>query len=212
MKNVFVLAAAGIAALSIPYAAYADSQAAFLQANVGHTNTDARNSTAYGVLGGYRWAVDEPFYLGVEGGYVNLDRAHFRDDSTISFTDPTGPHTLTSHSRGKSTNEALLLGVNGKWELPGQYFITAHAGLARYRDDIRVHASGTLDGVATEGFSDRYRYYDTSYYAGLGFGYDFNRQVSLSFNYDHYEPRYEEFGIKETVKFDTYGMGVEFRF
>lgn len=212
MKNVLLLAAAGIAAMSTSFAACADSQGAFVQANVGHTNTDLSNSSAYGVLGGYRWAVDAPFYLGVEGGYMNLNRAHSTFDDTVSFTDITGAHTLASQSRIKSKDEALLIGVNGKWELPGQYFISAHAGVARYRNDIRVHATGTLDGLPTDGFNDRYRYYDTTYYAGLGFGYDFTPQVSLSFTYDHYAPRYEAFGIKEHVKFDTYGASVGFRF
>lgn len=212
MKKVLFFAAAGLAAFSTSFAAFADSEGVFVQANVGHTSTDARNSTAYGLLGGYRWAMDRPFYLGVEGGYVNLNRARFTDDRTTSYTDLTGPHTLTTHSRARSKNEALFLGITAKWELPGQYFITAHTGLARYREDIRVRSSGILDGEVTEGFRDRYRYYDTSYYAGVGFGYDFNRQVSLSFNYDHYEPRYDEFGVKESVRFNTYSATVEFRF
>jgi hypothetical protein len=212
MKNVLLLAAAGLVALSISFTACADSQGAFMLANVGRTHTDANNSTAYGISGGYRWVIYGPFSFGGEGGYVNLSRAYFQDDRTISSIDPTGLHTLTSHTRGKSKNEALLLGVNGKWELPGRYFITAHAGLARYRNKVRLHATGILDGVSTEGFSDRYRYYDTSYYAGVGFGYEFSPQVSLSFTYDHYEPRYEAYGIRESIKLDTYGASVEFRF
>jgi len=214
MKNVLLLAMASIAALSTSVVARADSQGAFVQANVGHANanTSGSSSTAYGALGGYRWAVDAPFYLGVEGGYVNLNRAHFTSDSAFPITDITGPHTLTSHSRIKSKDEAVLLGVNGKWELPGQYFVTAHTGVARYRNNIHVQATGTLDGVPTEGFNDRYSYYDTNYYAGVGFGYDFSPQVSLSFTYDHYAPRYAAFGIKETVNLDMYAAAVEFRF
>jgi hypothetical protein len=212
MKNVLLLAAVSIAALSTSLVACADSQGAFVQANVGHANTSGSSSTAYDVLGGYRWAVDAPFYLGVEGGYVNLNRVHFTSDSTYALTDITGPHTLASHTRGTSKNEAVLLGVNAKWELPGQYFITAHTGVARYRNNIHVQATGTLDGVPTEGFNDRYSYYDTNYYAGIGFGYGFSPQVSLSFNYDHYAPRYEAYGIKETVKFDMYAAAVEYRF
>lgn len=212
MKSALLLIAAGITACSVSSAACADNEGAFVQATLGRANTDAKDSTVYGVLSGYRWEINKPFYLGLEGGYVSLNRTNFRDDRTISFVDPAGQHTLTSQSRLKQRNEALLLGVNGKWELPGRYFITAHAGMARYRQDIRVRANGILDGVATDGFNDRHRYYDTSYYAGVGFGYDFNERVSLSFTYDHYEPRYEEFGIKESFKFNTYGGAVELRF
>ena len=212
MKNVLLLAAAGIAAISTSFVACADSQGTFVQANVGHTNTDLNNSTSYGVLGGYRWAVDAPFYLGVEGGYTNLNRNNFTSRGSLDVVDMTGPHTLAGQSRIKSKNEALLLGVNGKWELPAQYFITAHAGVARYRDDVNVHSTGTLDGRPTDGSHDHYRFYDTNYYAGVGFGYDFSPQVSLSFNYDHYAPQYETFGIKDKVKFDSYSAGVEFRF
>lgn len=212
MKKALLLVAAGTVAFSTSFAALADSQGAFVQAGVGHSDSDARSSSTYGVLGGYRWAVRAPFYLGVEGGYVNLNRSNSTFSNTFAITDVTGPHTLTSRTRARMKNEALLLGVSAKWELSGQYFVTAHGGIARYRNDIHAHSNGTLDGVPTEGFSDRYRYYDTNYYAGLGFGYDFNPQVSLSFTYDHYQPRYEAFGIKETVKFDTYGAAVEFRF
>lgn len=212
MKNVLLLTAAAVAALSTSSAVFADSQGAFVQANVGHANSNVKSSSAYGVLGGYRWTVDAPFYLGMEGGYMNLNHSHFTYNNTLVTTDIVGPHTLTSQSRVSSKNEALLLGVNGKWELPGRYFITAHAGVARYRNVVRVHSTGTLDGLPTDGFHDRYRYYDTNYYAGIGFGYDFNPQVSLSFNYDHYAPRYEAFGVKEDVNFDAYGMAAEFRF
>lgn len=211
MKNVLLLAAA-IAALSASAAVYADSQGAFVQANVGRSSSESKGSPAYGALGGYRWAVDAPFYLGVEGGYANLNRVHSTFDQSMSFADVTGTHAYTSHSRITSKNEALLLGVNGKWELPAQYFITAHAGVARYRNTIRVRSTGTLDGVATEGFSDHYRSYDTDYYAGIGFGYDFSPQVSLAFTYDHYAPRYEAYGFKNKVTFDNYAAGVEFRF
>jgi hypothetical protein len=214
MKNVLLISAAVAAALSISWAAYADSQGAFVQANIGRTNANAnaKDSSGYGALGGYRWAVDAPFYLGVEGGYMNLSRQTFTARTGVDFVDATGAHTLTGESRIKSKNEALLLGVNGKWELPAQYFITAHAGVARYRNDVQIHSTGTLDGQPTDGSHDHFRYYDTSYYAGVGFGYDFNPQVSLSFNYDHYAPQYEAFGIKDKVKFDAYSAAVEFRF
>jgi hypothetical protein len=212
MKNVLLLAAAGVAALTTSFAALADSEGAFVQASAGRSSTSDRDSNAFGLLGGYRWAVDKPFYLGLEGGYVSLGRDHASTDYSIAFTDITGPHTLTGSTRGTIKNEALLIGVNGKWELPAQYFITAHAGIARYRNNQHLHYAGNLDGAATEGGSDRYSYYDTNYYAGLGFGYDFSRQVSLTFTYDHYAPGYEAYGVKEKIKFDAYAAAVEFRF
>ena len=212
MKNVLLLVEASAAVFSVHSTARAESAGAYVQATAGHVDSDASNGSTYGVLGGYRWAVDAPFYLGVEGGYVNLGRSHLRSGSTISFTDATGPHTLSSQSRGRGKNEALLLGINAKWELPGQYYLTAHAGVARYRAQTRVRSTGVLDGVPTEGFSDRFRAYDTNYYAGIGFGYDFESVVSLGITYDHYAPRYESMGFKETVKFDTYGASLGFRF
>jgi hypothetical protein len=214
MKNVLLISAAIVAALSASSAVYADSQGAFIQAAFGRTNTNSNdnNSSGYGALGGYRWAVDAPFYLGLEGGYMELNRDHFTARSGFDFVDTSGTHTLAGQSRIKGRNEAVLLGVNGKWELPAQYFITAHAGVARYRNDVRIHSTGTLDGLPTDGSHDHYRYYDTSYYAGLGFGYDFSPQVGVSFNYDHYAPRYDVFGNKDKVKFDSYSVGVEFRF
>ena len=214
MKNVLLISAAIIAALSTSYAAHADSQGAFIQGNFGRTNTNANdnNSSGYGALGGYRWAVDAPFYLGLEGGYAELNRNHFTARSDFDFVDMSGAHTLASQSRIKGKNEAILLGVNGKWELPARYFITAHAGVARYRNDVRIHSTGTLDGQPTDGSHDHYRYYDTSYYAGIGFGYDFSPQLGMSFNYDHYAPRYDVAGYKYKAKFDSYTAGVEFRF
>ena len=212
MKNILLITAAGIAALSWSFAACADSEGAFVQASAGQSQVRSRNSTAYGVLGGYRWAVDRRLYLGLEGGYMRLGREHDSFDYATTLTDITGPHAFTGRTEGKIKDEALLLGVNGKWELPAHYFITAHAGIARYREDQHLRFTGTRDGVPTEGGSDQYSYYDSSYYAGLGFGYDFSQQVSLTFTYDHYAPRYEAHGIKETVKFNTYAAALGFRF
>lgn len=212
MKNVLLLVAASAAVFSVHSTARAESAGAFAQATAGHVDSDASSGSTYGLSGGYRWAVDAPFYLGVEGGYVNLWRSRLRYDRTLSFTDVTGPHTLSSQSRGRGKTEALLLGINAKWELPGQYYLTAHAGVARYREQTRSHSTGVLDGVPTEGFSDRFRTYDTNYYAGIGFGYDFDSGLSLGIAYDHYAPTYESMGFKKTVKFDTYGVSLGFRF
>jgi hypothetical protein len=212
MKNRLTITTLVAVALATSFTASADSQGAFVSAGAGHSNATPGNSRAYDVMGGYRWEVDRPFYLGVEGGYVDLSRIKRTFDSSDAFTDITGPHTLTSHSRTRATNKGLLLGVNGKWELPGNYFIVAHAGVARYRDELRYRDTGTLDGVPTEGFGGKYRFYSTNYYAGAGFGYNFSPQVGLSFMYDRYAPRYEGFQQKTTVNFDTWSAAVEFRF
>src|SRR3954466_10654804 len=92
MKNVLLISAAVAAALSISWAAYADSQGAFVKANIGRTNANAnaKDSSGYGALGGYRWAVDAPFYLGVEGGYMNLSRQTFTARTGVDFVDATG--------------------------------------------------------------------------------------------------------------------------
>jgi hypothetical protein len=105
-----------------------------------------------------------------------------------------------------------MLGVNARWDLTRQLFLTAHSGIARYRNETHDHSTWSIDGGQVASPSSRYRVYDTNYYAGLGLGYDISSRISITLTYDHYAPRYASFGFKSTYISNTYSGGVELRF
>jgi hypothetical protein len=172
--------------------------------SVSHTSFDDNNDSAFGAVAGYRWVVDRPFSLGVEAGYVDLgkQKANGRTMGDV--------YTLDYDAKFKG--QALLIGANGKWDLPHGWTITARGGFAHTRTkydetDVYTGCCGT----------DTYRYHkdstDNGVYGGLGFGYDFNENVGITLNYDHYALKADDItGDKRTVNVGVFGAAVEYRF
>jgi OmpA-OmpF porin, OOP family len=163
------------------------------------------NGTAFGVLGGYRWVVARPFAVGVEAGYVNLGdttwRAHY------------GGLSIQHDVQDKSKANAFLVGINGKWDLPYDFTVTAHAGLAHMRAKGHYTESGGLIFQPSVTTRSRYSWSGNRIYGGVGIGYDFNENVGLSLSYDRYS--YKAAGPRDpgkTAHIGLLGLTMEYRF
>jgi opacity protein-like surface antigen len=172
--------------------------------SVSHTSFDDNNDTAFGAVTGYRWVVDRPFSLGVEVGYVDLGKQ--KASGRLLFED-----SYTDY-RDRFKGEALLIGANGKWDLPHGWTITARAGLAHSR--TKYDGNSTYVGCCgSESFSYHQDSNDNGVYGGLGFGYDFNENVGITVTYDHYALKADDItGDKRTVNVGVTGLAVEYRF
>ena len=47
---------------------------------------------------------------------------------------------------------------------------------------------------------------------GIGLGYDFNRNVGVSVNYDYFRPKFKVAGESSNVPVNTWSVGFEYRF
>jgi OmpA-OmpF porin, OOP family len=211
-----LLSVAAAAALSFASfsAAAATHDGAFISVTGGGSRYDLSGTSGYdktdssfGGLVGYRWVVDRPFAFGVEAGYVNLGKMTYTD----SFIDDNYDYSDTYKEKFKG--KAVLIGVNGKWDLPNGFTITAHGGLAHSQIDYHVR-----EYVQDSGANQTYKLYDgdssdNAIYAGLGFGYDFNEHLGITVIYDHYALKADDLtGDKRTVNVGVFGGTLEYRF
>jgi OmpA-OmpF porin, OOP family len=212
--NKVVLSVAAAAALSFASfgASAATHDGAFVAVNggsshfdVSHTNFDDNNDTAIGGMVGYRWVVDRPFAIGVEGGYVDLGNMSWKDQ--VKFGN------ITDSATGKYKAKALLIGANGKWDLPHGFTITAHAGVAHSKIEYSVNEYVNPPIAGYTPFHGKVDSHDNAIYGGLGFGYDFNPNFGITVNYDNYALKAEDVnGDKRTVNIGVFGVQAEYRF
>jgi hypothetical protein len=235
MEKIFLTAAAAATLSFVSLGASAADDGAFIGINGGQTHYDIshtgfqdKKDSAFGALVGYRWAVDRPFYIGVEGGYVDLGKissVYDRTETTISRS-----LTITSdfHDKYELKGQALLLGANGKWVLPHHWTITARLGLAHSRSKYDHDATVNVDNAYVlhdaasiyvkhvtyvEHASSRTTSTDNGIYAGVGFGYDFTEHFGVSLNYDNYSLKAQNItNDKRTVNVGVWGGSAEFRF
>ncbi|QDE41205.1 hypothetical protein FIV34_19370 [Luteibacter pinisoli] len=209
-----LLSVAAAAALSFASfsAAAATHDGAFISVNGGssqydisHTRWQDKNDTAFGVTTGYRWVVDRPFALGVEVGYANLGKMSAKLDYSDNF--------YSDVVNYKQKGQALLVGANGKWDLPHGFTITGRLGVAhsRLKYTANEHLSPAIPGYDV--FHDERTSSDNGIYAGLGFGYDFTPNIGITVTYDHYSTKAEDVLLdKRGVDISVYGAAVEYRF
>jgi OmpA-OmpF porin, OOP family len=207
----YILAAVATLAASIAPLAHADGQGTFIQAGAGHA-TQSHSGTAWGVNGGYRWSISQGVYFGAEVGYQDLANGKFRYNQSIVINDITGTKQIASQGTGRVGTHAALLGANLRWDVTDKTYAIVHGGIARYRTRTRTDGTSTIDGQPPSTFYNGYNVYDTRWYAGAGFGFDFTPQISLQLTYDHYPQHYSAYGYHYTNNLDVYGTAVEFRF
>ncbi|MBE1159471.1 outer membrane protein [Dyella acidiphila] len=134
----------------------------FVDGNLGKTDLrsdfDHKNSVFQNVRFGWRWNG----IIGPEIGYVYLGRPKDSVGSNGSFS---------------AKPQAATVGVNAKYNVYQNWFLTAHAGYMRSRTEL-ASTSGGIDS--------RYKTWNGGLYAGLGVGYDVTKNVSLALNYDDY--------------------------
>jgi OOP family OmpA-OmpF porin/outer membrane immunogenic protein len=125
--------------------------------------------------------------LGVEGGYTDL-----------------GSFSAKNRYSGLGIPDAELkgwnLGVNGHFNVTDNWYISGRTGW--FRGDVK---GGYLDPAGTAVRVD-----DTSdkWYAGAGFGYDFNTNLSVGLNYDYYKANKNHLDVNS----DLVSVSAEYRF
>lgn len=214
-----LLSVAAAAALSFASfsAVAATHDGAFISVNGGrsdydlsHSNFDDKNDHAIGGVAGYRWVVDRPFSIGVEAGYVDLGSMTATNTIASSYYD----YDFSDTFKYKFKSRAVLIGANGKWDLPNGFTITARAGLAHSRTSYSVNShfeDNTGDVEDTKVYDHQST--DNAIYAGLGFGYDFNEHFGITVTYDHYALKADDLtGDKRTVNVGVFGGALEYRF
>ena len=189
MKNTLLaLAFAATGLVALPAARAADTNGFFVNGNVGQSSVDKGayndDDTAFGVNVGYRWALAPNVLLGVEGGYTDLGSV----DAKSAYP---GFH--------KAEISGWNLGVNGHFNINENWYVSGRAGL--FRADLK----GTYGPLATPVNVDDNA---SKWYAGAGFGYDFNNNVSVGLNYDYYKA--EKNGLK--LDSDLVSVSAEYRF
>ena len=193
MKNsllAIALATAGLTAIPLTSHA-ADQGGFFINGNVGQSNVSKGvyddDDTGFGANVGYRWAVAPNVLLGVEGGYTDL-----------------GEFSTKGRYSGLGIPNAELsgwnLGVNGHFNVTDNWYVSGRAGL--FRADVK---GGYFDNVGAPVRVD-----DTSdkWYAGAGFGYDFNNNFSVGLNYDYYKADKHNLDLNS----DLVSVSAEYRF
>jgi OOP family OmpA-OmpF porin/outer membrane immunogenic protein len=197
------LAASAVALPVLSMAQSADQGAGgfFINGQVGRSDLSKGiyddSDTGYGANVGYRWAINPNVALGVEGGYTKLG----------SF-DPKSAYNGAGF--GRADVKGWNLGVNGHFNLTPNWYVSARGGL--FRGDVEgdriLGSAPTPSGNGV--IYDVQHIDDTSnkYYAGVGFGYDFSRNVSVGLNYDYYKTE------KNDLKLDPslVSVSAEYRF
>lgn len=160
--------------------AFANEGAAFIRAEAGRTDL-----TVDGVEG-------DDTGISVRGGYFFNQNFAVEGFYANYGEDSDGGARIKADGYG--------VGVVGKanfGEAPYTgFFINGRAGVAKNTLDVRVAGLGSVDDT------------DTNYYIGVGGGYDFNRNVGISVNYDYQKPKV----FDTRFKVETLTVGVEYRF
>jgi OmpA-OmpF porin, OOP family len=134
----------------------------FVDGNLGQTQArvggvDHKNSVFQNVRFGWRWNG----IVGAEIGYAYLGR----------------PKTDIDGGSLSAKPQAAQIGLNAKYNVYQNWFVTAHAGYLRSR---------TTAAYAFGDYQFRDKTWNNGVYAGVGVGYDVTKNVSLALNYDDY--------------------------
>lgn len=156
---------------------------------------DHNNSVFQNVRFGWRWNG----IVGPEVGYVYLGRP--KTDAT-AFVGQDASFSVKPR--------ALTVGVNAKYNVYENWFVTAHAGYLRSKTKLDL-VSGDVGA--------NYTTYNNGLYAGLGVGYDLTKNFSVGLNYDNYRinagnsTSVDHVGIgRNRVNVAAYSASVEYRF
>ncbi len=193
MRNTLLATALAVTAMvAVPAVSQAaDTNGFFVNGNIGQSSVSKGayddSDTGYAANVGYRWAVAPNFLLGVEGGYTDL--------GSISPKNVYRPTGLSD-----AELKGWTLGGNAHFNLSDNWYLSGRAGL--FRADLK---GGYVDAV---GVPVRVDDSSNKWYAGAGFGYDFNTNLSVGVNYDYYKA--DRNGLK--LDSDLVSVSGEYRF
>ena len=172
MRNTLLaIALASAALVALPIASQAaDTNGFFVNGNIGQSNLDRGayndSDTGYSANFGYRWAVAPSALIGIEGGYTDL--------GSISPTSAyNGLGIVNARIHGWNVGANAHVNINQNWYVSGRagYFRPQVTGGYLNPADLPVRVSSDSN----------------KWYAGAGFGYDFNNNLSVGLNYDYYK-------------------------
>ncbi len=212
MKKILISAAiaASLSCASLVTHA-ADKAGFFVGGQVGQARYDLGggsddHGTSYGATFGYRWAVEPPFYFGIETGYVDLGRLSHNETIRGSVDG----FAYTAYTKEKLQAHAVILGVNGRWALARQWYVTARAGTMHSHTEFKADVT-IPSGFGDTHVSDRATSNDNGLYAGVGMGYDISRNFSLGLTYDYYSLKADRI-VDGNTNISVYSVAAEVRF
>jgi OOP family OmpA-OmpF porin len=213
-------------ASTVSFGADAITGSFFVNGNIGqstyHVRPDGyeratsrdRSDTATSVRFGYVWHSTVDF--GVEGGYVDLGEAF---DKYRLFVTPHGPNgqNIFSNVDNRLKVKGFLLGVNGKYRFAGNWFVSAHGGWFRSRNIFEGRKD--YDQIwGRDAFIYSKKDNGSSWYGGIGAGYDLTPNFSLGVTYDNYHVKskymwyYASDFRSESSNVSMYSAFAEYRF
>lgn len=164
----------------------------FVNGNVGRTSINQGpydgHDTGYAINGGYRWTVNPQVAIGAEVGYNDLGNIKLKN---IFNTDPV-------IANQKSALRGWTVGANGHFNITPNWYASARAGLYGWKGH----------GISNDSHVLRSSLDQTSWYSGVGFGYDFNSNVSVGLNYDYYHAKKDNVDLST----DMVSVSAEYRF
>lgn len=165
----------------------------FLSGNVGRVAIDEDlydgEDTGYAVQGGYRWAVGRSSAIGVELGYNDLGNIELGD--ALVDDDPV-------LDQNASELHGWIAGANGRFAFTPKWYASARGGVYIWRG----HGFSNDNELLSQDLDE------TSWYAGVGVGYNVTPAFSLGLNYDYYDA---EQGLAD-LGTDMLSAGAEYRF
>jgi opacity protein-like surface antigen len=211
MKKLISAVAVSAALLAPVTAAFAaqNDGGFFVRGNIGQSDYRVSGSefssntdTGWDVGAGYRWATSSGMW-GIDAGYVDLGQANpnknlLRNegyDATVG---------------GKAATHGWTIGGNYMYKFNDNWNIQARTGLAFTTTRLTINVD-----TPYESYQARANNSDTSWYVGVGVGYDFSRNFGVSLNYDFYGLSYNfnnKFGRSTGDSSSLLSLGAEFRF
>jgi len=158
-----------------------------------------------GVRFGYMWN-NGPFSFGPEIGYVILGSVN--GIAVAQPVDGVSPRIVTPDYLVRLKTSGWTIGGNGKFQFGDHWFVSGRGGL--FRANTRTRPAD----ITTSQVVYSHKNAKTSYYAGVGAGYDFNEHFGLGVNFDYYRAKVNLGGGDKTSGFGikTYGVTAEYRF
>lgn len=205
MKNTILALALATAGLAVVPAAFAQDAAQgnaqqgwYVGANAGYAQTQKgpydNGNFAGGVKGGYRFALNPDTSLGAEVGYVYLGRADARGQYTQNYANYNGDN-------GKSKLQGATAGLNLRYSFSPSWYGEVRGGA------FFAKGSGLTNDKTNP---EMVNFNSTRYYAGLGAGYNINKNISVGLNWDYYDGSQSDKNIH--LPTNLYSVSAEYRF
>lgn len=167
-------------------------------------NYNGKSDFAYSLTGGYRWALNDRFALGIEGGYADLGKITHHEGDRLNRGRGKSPYEYA----GELKSHAWLIGANAKWQWTPAWSLVGRLGTA--------YTVTRFEAVTSTAFGERkVRASESrgSMYVGLGLGYAVSSTFDITTGFTHYSlTGYESASRNRGIAVNTFNVGAAFRF